>query len=62
MRRTIDKTFNFLGGLVFGALFGGLVGGIAGLELGDLNAEIDFCADTADRYIKDGLARRDVCE
>ena len=63
MRRTIDKTFNFLGGLVFGALFGGLVGGIAGLELGDLNAEIDFCTDsTADRYIKDDRARRDACE
>ena len=63
MRRTIDKTFNFLGGLVVGGLFSGVVGGIAGFELGDLNAEIDFCADsTAGRYIKDDRARSDACE
>ena len=56
------RWINFGAGLLFGVILGATSGLIFGVQLGDVNADIDFCADSGSpRYIYDDLVRRDVC-
>ena len=56
------RWIGFGGGLSIGLIIGLVIGGAIGVVSGDLNAEIDFCADDgARRYIHDETARALSC-
>ena len=52
----------FSTGILLGTFFGLIIGLFWGVQLGELNADIDFCTDgTSPRYIYADDVRNDVC-
>jgi hypothetical protein len=59
----VPKAIFFVISLILAAGLGFAVGIVSGVQLGDANANIDFCADDGSgRYIEDPASRRSSCD